>query len=130
MKMRASICGVVLLFTAGGAGAEIYRCSAAGSVTYQEVPCPAAAAGGSVAIPTSFPDANTAERDRILPLDARLLKRAEIDASERIARDDRIARERTLQALLERERAEPSPVFVVARPLRHNPRRAWPIAIR
>ena len=134
MKMRASICGVVLLFTAGGAGAEIYRCSAAGSVTYQEVPCPAAAAGGSVAIPTSFPDANTAERDRILQreaaLDARLLKRAEIDASERIARDDRIARERTLQALLERERAEPSPVFVVARPLRHNPRRAWPIAIR
>ena len=146
MTMRTSSRGAVLLFAAGflfaaqvrAAGATIYRCLAAGgSVTYQEVPCPAAASGGAVDIPTSFPNANVAERERLFQreaaLDARLVKRAEIDAAERIARDDRLARELTLQAQWERERARDTPVYVLARPLhllRHAPRRPWPIAIR
>ena len=74
------------------------------------------------------------ERDRLLQreaaLDARILKRAELDSAERIARDDRISREATLQAMMERDRAEAAPMFVVARPLRHAPRRPWPAAIR
>ena len=62
--------------------------------------------GGAVDIPSSFPDANALERERLFQreaaLDARLLKRAEIDAAERIAREDRLAREREAQA--ERDR--------------------------
>jgi hypothetical protein len=136
MKMRTSIWSVAFLLaaSAGGAGAEIYRCSASGSVTYQEIPCPPSADAATMPIGADFPAVNLMERDRLLQreaaLDARILKRAEIDASERVARDDRIARELTLQAMLERERAEAAPMFVVARPLRYNPRRAWPLSIR
>jgi hypothetical protein len=136
MKMRALIRSFVLVFAAyaGAAGAEIYRCSAGGSVTYQEIPCPDSADAATMPIGADFPVVNLLERDRLLQreaaLDARILKRAEIDAAERIARDDRIARELTLQAQMERERAEAASSYVVARPLRHAPRRAWPLAIR
>jgi len=137
MKMRASVVGAMLIFAAGGAGAEIYRCSTAGSVTYQEIACPASADAATLPIGADFPAVNLLERERLLQreaaLDARILKRAEIDAAERMARDDRISRERTLQAQLERDRAEDSPVFVVARPQRPQrraPRHPWPIAIR
>ena|SRR5260221_10242474 len=136
MKMRASVWSAAFLLAAhaGGAAAEIYRCSAGGSITYQEIPCPASADAATMPIGADFPAVNLLERDRLLQreaaLDARILRRAEIDASERIARDDRIARESTLQAQMERERSEAAPVFIVARPLRHLPRRAWPLSIR
>jgi len=92
--------------SAASAGA-IFRCKApGGSVTYQEVACDAASDGGAVAIPTSFPDVNLAERDRLLQreaaLDARNLRRAELDTAERIAREDRLARQADAQA--ERDR--------------------------
>ena len=117
---------------------NFFRCTApGGSVTYQQVPCPTTDSGGAVDIPSSFPDANALERERLFEreaaLDARLLKRAEIDAAERIAREDRLARERELQAQVERDRAQNIPVYVVGPPLRmqrHTPRRPWPIAIR
>jgi hypothetical protein len=136
MKMRALIRSFVLVFAAyaGAAGAEIYRCSTGGSVTYQEIPCPASADAATMPIGADFPVVNLLERDRLLQreaaLDARILKRAQIDAAERIARDDRIARELALQAQMERERAEAASYYVVARPLRHTARRAWPLAIR
>jgi hypothetical protein len=86
------------------AAAEIFRCtSERGAITYQEIPCPAAAQAATLDIPSQFPEVNRAERERLLAreaaLEARLLKRAEIDAAERIARDDRLARERELAAL-------------------------------
>ena len=84
-------------------------------------------------IPSQFPDVNRVERERLLAreaaLDARLLKRAEVDAAERIARDDRIARERELAALREelarRDREQGGGGFVVLRPARplHLPHR-------
>jgi hypothetical protein len=133
---RASIWSAVLLVAAyaGSAGAQIYRCSAGKSVTYQEIPCPATADAATMPIGADFPAVNIMERDRLLEreaaLDARILKRAELDSAERIARDDRLAREVTLKAAIERERAEASSYYVVARPQRHTPRRAWPLAIR
>ena len=135
-----SMLGAALLLLAANANAsaEIFRCTApGGSVTYQQVPCPTAASGGAVDIPSSFPAVNALERERLFEresaLDARLLKRAEIDAAERIAREDRLARERELQAQVERDRAQNIPVYVVGpllRMQRHTPRRPWPIAIR
>lgn len=123
----------VLFLAAGSSAAGIFRCEAAnGGVTYQQDPCPTAASGGAVNIPTSYPD-HTDARDRLFAreaaADARLLKRLEIEAAERIARDDRIAREREAQA--ERERIQNTPTYVVAWPMRaprHPPRRAWPVA--
>lgn len=124
---------IVLATCAGTAGAEIYRCTDGGSVTYQELPCPASAGASAMPIGADFPAVNLLERDRLLQreaaLDARILKRAELDSAERIARDDRISREATLQAM-ERERAEAAPMFVVGRPLHRSVRRAWPVAIR
>jgi hypothetical protein len=136
MKMRATnrCLAILLAVYAGAAGAQIYRCSAGGSVTYQEIPCPATADAATMPIGADFPTVNLLERDRLLrreaALDARILKRAELDSAERIARDDRIAREATLQAQMERERNEAATYYVVARPLRHAPRRSWPLAIR
>jgi Domain of unknown function (DUF4124) len=143
MRLRErSMLGAALLLLAANANAstEIFRCTAPdGSVTYQQVPCPTAASGGAVDIPSSFPEANALERERLFQreaaLDARLLKRAEIDAAERIAREDRLAREREAQAERDRvQNAQNAPAYVVvARSLRmqrHPPRRPWPIAIR
>ncbi len=125
--VKQPLAALVLVSLAFCAHAEVYRCkSAGGAVTYQEIPCPASAEGARMHIPDAFPEVNRAERDRLLlreaALDARLLKRAEIDAAERIARDDRIARERELAALREelarREGEQANVGFVVAQPLR------------
>jgi hypothetical protein len=124
-----------LLLAAGTSAAEIFRCTARDNrVTYQQEPCPDAALGGAVSIPASYPD-YSAERDRLMQreaaMDARLLKRLEIEAAERIARDERVARE--LAAKAERERAESAPTYIVAWPARaprHPPRRPWPAGIR
>jgi hypothetical protein len=123
---------IAFLAIALPAHAEIFRCTADGAITYQEIPCPASATGGATLIPDAYPEINRIERDRLFQreaaLDARLLKRAEIDAAERIARDDRIAREQEAQALREaiaqREAASGAPVFMLARPFR--PPRAFP----
>ena len=126
---------VLLLAANANASGKIFRCVAPGAtVTYQEIPCPASADAATVPIGADFPAVNLLERDRLLQreaaLDARILRRAEIDSAERIARDDRIARALTLQAQMERERAEAASYYVVARPLRHAARRAWPLSIR
>jgi hypothetical protein len=136
MTTKTILAGAMLLAFAGPAAAsEIFRCTpAGGSVTYQQAPCGDAVTGGAVDIPTNFPD-HTAERERLFQreaaLDARLLKRLEIDAAERIARDNRIAREHELQAARERaEQAAPGFVIVPWRAQRHAPRGARPAAIR
>jgi len=108
----------LLMLAAGMSSAEIFRCTARdGGVTYQQDPCAASSNGGAVNIPTSYPDYSV-ERDRLAlreaALDARLLKRLEIEAAERIARDDRIAREKA-QA---QAQAEDSVFYGIGRPLR------------
>ena len=91
------------------AGAEIYRCKSAGSVSYQEQPCDAASQGGAVAIPSQFPD-YIEPRNRLAAreaaVDARILERLRIESAERIARDERAARE----AQAERGQAQPAEV--------------------
>ena len=119
---------VALAAIAIPAHAEIFRCTASGgAVTYQEIPCPASAPGRATDIPEAYPVINRIERDRLLEreaaLEERLLKRAQIDAAERIARDDRLARERENQALREAlarrdEGFAAGPGFVLVRPLR------------
>jgi hypothetical protein len=115
---------IALLAIAFPAQAEIFRCTAMGGVTYQELPC--AGSGGATDIPVAYPEINRLERDRLLQreaaLEARMLKRAEIDSAERIARDDRIARERELavlrEGLAQRDAQAAGPGFLVIRPLR------------
>jgi hypothetical protein len=120
----------LLILAAGTSSAEIFRCTARdGGVTYQQDPCAASSNGGPVNIPTSYPD-HAAERDRLAlreaALDARLLKRLEIEAAERIARDDRIAREKA------QAQAEDTAFYGVLRPFRvprHLPRGPMPAGV-
>jgi hypothetical protein len=123
--MRIAIAVFFSLAPVAGA-APIYRCTSAGAVSYQEQPCESA--GARVALPDSYPEVNRVERDRLLQreaaLDARLLKRLELEAAERIARDHR----RALEAQAERDRARPvEPAYVVpfAAPFVPRPPRAW-----
>jgi hypothetical protein len=126
-----SLLVLALGFLALEAGSsEVYRCSTASGVEYQALPCDAGASERAVRI-QEFPPANTAERDRLLQreaaLDARLLKRAEIDAAERMAREARWAQEAQLAAERERAQAPESgyyyPVYPVyyGRPFRARP---------
>jgi len=138
MKSNRALLAAAMLGLAANAVAanEIYRCRASGgSVTYQQEPCPVASEAEAVNIPTSYPD-HTAERERLMQreaaMDARLLKRLEIEAAERIARDMRIARERELQAEQERAAANAAaaptyPAYIVGWPQRQRwvPRRPW-----
>ena len=133
---------LALPFVALSVQAEIYRCKAAGgATTYQEIPCPPSSASShAMDIPASFPEVNHAERARLLAreeaLEARRLKREEIESRERIARDDRIAREQELQALREAMLAQQQnvasplwPTYIVAptRPARIlRPHRPFP----
>ena len=127
----------LLLLATGLCSAEIFRCTARdGGVTYQQDPCAASSNGGAVNIPTSYPDYSY-ERERLArreaALDARLLKRLEIEANERIARDDRAAREKEAQAVLALAQAQQAyPVYGIARPLQvlHRlPRRPLPAGV-
>jgi Domain of unknown function (DUF4124) len=127
----------LLLLATGLCSAEIFRCTARdGGVTYQQDPCAASSNGGAVNIPTSYPDYSY-ERERLAlreaALDARLLKRLEIEAHERIARDDRIVREKEAQAALELAQAQQAyPVYGIARPmqvLHRLPRRPLPAGV-
>ena len=95
----------LLAMSLPAAASGIYRCtSPSGAVTYQEIACSGAESGGVANIPTSFPDMNVVEHERILQqgamADARLLKRYEIDSHERIANADRASRERIAEMQL------------------------------
>jgi hypothetical protein len=95
----------LLMMSLPAAAAGIYRCTGpTGGVTYQETACDGAASGGLAGIPTSFPEVNTTERDRLMrqvaQMEDRELKRYEIDSRERIANADIAARERESQAAL------------------------------
>jgi len=120
-----------LLLAGLPAGAGIYRCTdAAGAVTYQEIPCPTSSDGRATNLPTDFPEVDRAERDRLLQradaAEARLLRRLEIETMERIARDERVSREKIamIQAEAERNRVDDAPALLVvrqrARPRRHS----------
>ena len=102
MKTTALLALPLILAAAPLAAAPIYRCDSPKGTSYQEFPCEASDLGGATSLPTSFPSYNKEERDRILAreaqLDERLLRRAAIDSAERIARDDRIAREKEAEA--------------------------------
>jgi len=136
---KRCILAAALALAAGASSAEIFRCTArGGAVTYQEVACDAQSAGGVVNIPSSYPD-NTYERERLAQreaaLDARLMRRLEIEAAERIARDDRISRERQAQAardLAQGQSQEGVPLFFVGRPLlaSRHPHRFVPAGMR
>jgi hypothetical protein len=128
----------LLLLATGLCSAEIFRCTARdGGVTYQQDPCAESSNGGAVSIPTSYPDYSY-ERERLAQreaaLDARLLKRLEIEANERIARDNRIAREKEAQAAIELAQAQQAyPLYGITRPLQvlhRAPRRPLPAGVR
>jgi hypothetical protein len=131
MQRTCAIFGTIVLLASASAGAtEVFRCAqAGGTVAYQELPCAEGAVETSLQVP-AFPPVNTVERDRLMQrdaaLDARQLKRAEIDAAERIARDARSQREAELEA--ERARiVDAAPYYytpVYARPYRSYPPRS------
>ena len=133
MNLSTQLFAVLALAGTSATASEIHRCtSSRGEVTYQQVPC--ASGTESRAMELVFPEVNREARDRLLQreaaLDARLLKRAEIDAAERIAREERLGRERIAQAIVEAERIRAqaeAPVLVVARPLNRRQRyqRMW-----
>jgi hypothetical protein len=121
---------LVLASLAFAAQAQIYRCTGArGAVAYQEIPCGNAEQARTLDIPTTYPDANAAERNRLLQreaaLDARLLERARIESAERIAQSELATREKEAKAM--REAAELAaqqpvyPAYVVA-PAYRGPR--------
>jgi hypothetical protein len=124
--VKQPLAALTLVSLACCAHAQIYRCTSERGITYQEIPCPASSSAATMDIPAGFPEVNRAERDRLLAreaaLDARLLKRAEIDAAERIARDDRSAREREVAALRQelarREAEQAGGGFIVMQPVR------------
>jgi hypothetical protein len=133
MNARLPIAALLMLGSAL-AQAQVYRCTEAGRVTYQAQPCASAGAGRVLDIPAAYPEVNLRERDRLLQreaaLDARLLKRAELEAAERVARENRRARELEAQAERERARAvEPAYVVAWAPPLRRNLRPRSPFAL-
>jgi hypothetical protein len=129
----------MLIAVAIPARADIFRCKAGGgTVTYQEIPCPDAASGGATGIPDAYPEINHAERNRLLQreaaLDSRMLKRAEIDSAERIARSELAVREREAQAMRDaaaQREASTIPGFIVGPAFGYRPHprpvHRWPL---
>jgi hypothetical protein len=123
----ASWLGIGMLTSAASAfaaSAPILRCTGPdGAVSYQQQPCPAAAATRIVPVPSAYPEADPSERERLFrreaALDARMLKRAQLDTAERIAREERLARERAIEAARDAAREAEVPSYIVLRP-------AWP----
>ena len=119
-RMRTIFLASVLAAAAVQAGAaSVYRCTTALGIVYQEVPCESGAAERSWN--ADYPPANIAERDRIMQreaaLDARMLKRAEIEAAERMAKEARWAREAELEAERQRAKAAEAQYFYPAYPV-------------
>jgi hypothetical protein len=136
MKTSRCLLACAILVAAGASQAEIFRCQSRDGVTYQQVPCPAEAIADTVNIAASYPD-HMAERDRLAAreaaMDARLLRRLEIESAERIARDNRAA----MEAQAERDRiaqqaVQAAPLYIVPFAMRapRQPRRAWPAGVR
>jgi len=123
--LRPIACLCALAATGALADGPVYRCANAGSVSFQQIPCANASEERAFELP-SYPPINMLERDRLLAreaaLDARLLRRAEIDAQERIAREARRARDAELDAERERARLAESASFYPAYPLAYPPR--------
>jgi pyocin large subunit-like protein len=119
----------VLLLALDAGAANIYRCTTAKGVAYQEQPCEAEAREASVGV-GEFPPANTAERNRLLEreaaLDARMIKRAELDTAERIAKEARWAREAELEAERQRAKAAESQYYYLVVPAYGRPVRSHP----
>jgi hypothetical protein len=121
--MAAMLRLVAFAFTIAATGSlaegPVYRCANAGSVSFQQVPCPTASEERAYELP-SYPPVNMLERDRLLAreaaLDARLVRRAEIDAQERIAREARWARQAEAEAERERARTAEGGYFYPAFP--------------
>jgi hypothetical protein len=134
-KFHRLLASILALLAASTASAEIFRCQSREGTTYQQIPCPDGAIADTVGIPVSYPD-YTAERERLAAreaaMDARLLRRLEIESAERIARDNRIAREKEAQAVLALAQAQSqdSPVYAFGRPLRPMRHSARPAAVR
>ena len=97
---------------------DIFRCvGAGGAISYQQMPCEAA--GGVARVPTEFPPANSAERERIFQREADMYRRLEAQRDRQLAETiARNAREEQAAAL-ERERlaaAAQAPTYAVAYP--------------
>jgi hypothetical protein len=142
MGSRQALYASALLLVATGALAanpRIMRCTAPnGSVTYQQDTCPDASDERATNIPSEYPESNRIERDRLLmreaALDERLLKRQEIDAAERIARDNRQAAQAQAQAERDQAMAQSAPFYVIGylkRPVLHPfPHRTGNMSLR
>ena len=118
--LRPIALACALAATGALAESQVYRCVSAGSVSFQQVPCATLSEERAYDLP-SYPPANMLERDRLLAreaaLDARLLRRAEIDAQERIAREARWARQAEAEADRERARTADAGYFYPAYPV-------------
>jgi hypothetical protein len=138
MKSTLRIAAFAALALAAGTSfaADVFRCQTRTGITYQQLPCPDEAITDTVNIASTYPD-YMAERDRLAQreaaMDARLLRRLEIDSAERIARDNRAA----MEAQAERDRiaqqaAQGGPLYIVPFGTRvpHRPVRPWSAGIR
>ncbi|HXZ48576.1 MAG TPA: DUF4124 domain-containing protein [Usitatibacter sp.] len=73
---------------AGPASAEVFRCTAPdGSVSYQQLPCPAKESSRALDIPSSFPAPDVQERARLFEREAALDRRLEA-WRERVSREE------------------------------------------
>jgi uncharacterized protein DUF4124 len=86
--MRIFLMAGLLLGLALDAGASpIYRCSDAQGVGYQQLPCAPGAVGDALAIAESYPQPDTAARERLLQREAALDRRLEAQR-ERLSREE------------------------------------------
>jgi hypothetical protein len=121
MKTRLLVSALVLAAAALPAAADIYRCAAAGSVTYQELPCPDKAIEERANVPTNFPEPNVEERNRLMQREADLYKRLEARRDREV--QELVLRDAAAERALERERlaalaalaAQQQPLYVVNR---------------
>jgi hypothetical protein len=118
MALGRMIAVAALGSMAFSAGAQVYRCAdARGAITFQERACPVTSEEHVTTIPTSYPEVNLRERERLLAradaADERLLKRMQIESQERIARDHRASMEAIANAERERARADEAGGYVV-----------------
>ena len=118
MTLGRMVAAMALGSVAFSAGAQVYRCvDARGGVTFQEQACPATSQERVTTIPTSYPEVNLRERERLLAradaADERQLKRLQIESQERIAREHRAAMEAIAEAERERTRAADAGGYLV-----------------
>src|SRR2546426_7258673 len=119
MEARGAIliAGLLLIAADADASADVFRCAApGGAITYQQIPCPNDSAERVIDVPSDYPDVDRAARERLFQreaaLDARLLKREELDTAVRIAREARLARENEARG----QPMEAAPVYFIGQP--------------